>query len=85
MDENLYERYKTLTELEIKDLIVDKKWMATVKQTIQVEMSQISQKLTKRIKELAGQYEKPLPELASETEALVSKVEAHLNRMGFTW
>ena len=78
-------KYKELTEADIKTLVIDDKWMLTIEQAIQAEKDRISQRLTKRIKELAERYESTLPELVAETEALTSKVEAHLNKMGYAW
>ncbi|MFZ4084520.1 MAG: type I restriction-modification system subunit M [Vampirovibrionia bacterium] len=78
-------KYKELTEADIKTLVIDDKWMLTIEQAVQAEKDRISQRLTKRIKELAERYESTLPELVSETEALTSKVEAHLNKMGYAW
>jgi len=32
-----------------------------------------------------GRYAEPLPKLVTETEALTSKIDAHLKEMGFIW
>jgi type I restriction enzyme M protein len=47
-------------------------------------MDRISQRLTRRIKELAERYETPMPRLEKETEELTKKVENHLKKMGFS-
>ena len=78
-------KYKELTEADIKTLVIDDKWMLTIEQAVQAEKDRISQRLTKRIKELADRYESTLPKLVTKTEALTSKVEAHLNKMGYAW
>jgi len=85
LDKKLYAKYPTLTEDEIKTLVVDDKWMATIEKAIQTEMDRISQRLTHRIKELAERYEKPLPVQTDEVKELESKVSAHLEKMGFVW
>jgi len=46
-------KYKNMTESEIKVLVVDDKWMATLEKAVDSEMERISQRLTGRIKELA--------------------------------
>ena len=74
-----------MIELEIKDLVVDDKWMATLEKAVDSEMERISQRLTGRIKELAERYAKPLPILVNETETLSRKVDEHLKKMGFIW
>ncbi len=85
LDDKVIAKYKALTESEIKILVVDDKWMATLEQAVKGEMDRISQRLTQRIKELAERYATPLPILISEAETLTSKVEAHLKKMGFLW
>ncbi len=85
LDNCVLTKYGDLTEDEIKTLVVDDKWMPTLRQAINSEMDRISQRLTQRIKELAERYEMPLPELTSEVEELTSKVDAHLQKMGMVW
>ena len=85
LDKKLYAKYPTLTEDEIKTLVVDDKWMATIEKAIQTEMDRISQRLTQRIKELAERYETPLPAQTDEVKELESKVNIHLEKMGFVW
>ena len=79
------EKYKTLTEAEIKLLVVDDKWMTKIEQSINGEMDRISQRLTERIKELAERYDTPLPKLTTEIDTLTNKVDEHLKKMGFLW
>ena len=85
LDAKVAARYKALSEDEVKTLVVDDKWLATLSADVQTELDRISQALTGRIKELAERYATPLPELAEEVEALSGKVDAHLERMGFVW
>ena len=85
LDDALYEHYPTLTEEEIKVLVVDDKWLASIETAIKAEIDQISQGLTNRIKELANRYETPLPELVEKAESLEKTVNTHLEKMGFEW
>lgn len=85
LDKKLYAKYPTLTEDEIKTLVVDDKWMATIDKDIHTEMDRISQRLTQRIKELAERYETPLPQQTAEVSKLEKRVNAHLEKMGFVW
>jgi len=85
LDKKVYAKYPTLTEDEIKTLVVDDKWMETIEKAIQTEMDRISQRLTQRIKELAERYETPLPSQADEVKELENRVNAHLEKMGFVW
>jgi type I restriction enzyme M protein len=56
-----------------------------LRQPIKNEIDQISQRLSNRIKELAERYESPLPSIDSEVSELESKVNTHLQNMGFVW
>jgi len=77
--------YAKLTEDEIKVLVVDDKWMATLAAEVQTELDRVSQALTGRIKELAERYKSPLPKLTEDVDALSARVDEHLKKMGFSW
>jgi type I restriction enzyme M protein len=77
-------KYGTLAEDEIKGLVVDDKWLATLAAAIHGEMGRVSQRLTRRIKELAERYEIPIPQMASRVAELEARVNRHLERMGFS-
>jgi type I restriction enzyme M protein len=83
LDKKTLARYKTLTETEIKQLVVDDKWMTSIERSIKTEMERISQRLTQRIKELAERYETPLPLQTKDVKILEEKVTKHLELMGF--
>jgi type I restriction enzyme M protein len=85
LDAKAYARYPRLTEDEIKALVVDDKWMATIEANIQSELDRISQALASRIRQLAERYSTPLPILSDEVETLSENVNEHLKGMGFTW
>jgi type I restriction enzyme M protein len=75
--------YPKLSEAEIKTIVVEDKWMATLSAAVQGELDRVSQTLTGRIRQLAERYAEPLPQLAADVAALNAKVEAHLTKMGF--
>lgn len=83
LDMKLLNKYRALTEEEIKKLVVEDKWMAALFLNIEAELERISQTLSLRIKELTERYAVPLPMLTAQTEELTKKVEAHLAKMGF--
>ena len=85
LETKVWDRYKLLTDDEIKVLVVDDKWIHVMDDAIHTEMQRISQRLTQRIKELAERYETPLPLQLVEVKALEEKVNAHLSKMGFVW
>jgi type I restriction enzyme M protein len=80
---NVFAKYKTLTTNDIKQLVVNDKWMNAIQQAIHTEMENISQQLAQRIKELATRYETPLPQQAEQLKKLEEKVSRHLYKMGF--
>ena len=83
LDKNLLKKYNDFTEPEIQELVVNDKWLATIHDSINEEMEQISNKLARRINELAERYETPLPDLTKEVQTLSKKVDDHLEKMGF--
>jgi type I restriction enzyme M protein len=62
---------------------VDDKWMNTISQDVSSEMKRISQRLARRINELAQRYAMPMPELNAGVDELEMKVNRHLKKMGF--
>ena len=75
-------KYGQLTEDEIKTLVVDDKWLATLAAAVQGELDRVSQTLTARIRQLAERYASPLPEIIDEVAAMSARVEVHLKKMG---
>jgi type I restriction enzyme M protein len=78
-------KYEQLTEADIKALVVDDKWLATLATAVQSELDRVSQTLTTRIRELAERYESPLPNILEELLVLSAKVDEHLKKMGAVW
>jgi type I restriction enzyme M protein len=85
LDAKAYAKYPTLTEAEIKALVVDDKWLAALDAAVHGEMDRISQVLTQRVKELAERYETPMPRQARRVADLEQAVTRHLEKMGFSW
>lgn len=85
LDAKIDAKYPTLTEDEIKTLVVDDKWLAALHAAVQGELDRVSQTLTGRIRQLAQRYSTPLPQLTEEVEALATRVDEHLKRMGAVW
>ena len=81
----LVTKYGKLSEDEVKTLVVEDKWLATIAAAVQGELDRVSQTLTGRVRELAERYATPLPELVDEVEAIAARVNGHLKKMGATW
>ncbi|MFA7166392.1 MAG: N-6 DNA methylase, partial [Desulfoplanes sp.] len=84
LDDAAYAQYPKLSEEEIKTLVVEDKWLASLETAVNGELDRISQGLTKRVKELAERYAKPLPVLSERVAELEEKVGRHLAKMGFS-
>jgi len=83
LDKRVYDTYPSLSEEEIKTLVVNDKWLATLELAFHGEMNRISQALTQRIKQLAERYETPVSVHVQRVSELEAKVNAHLASMGF--
>ena len=85
LDKAVFGQYPRLSEDEIKTLVVEDKWHATLAGAVSAEIERVTQQLANRVKVLEERYESPLPELENEVEALAGKVAAHLKKMGVEW
>lgn len=85
LDTKVAAKYGQLAEAEIKTLVGDDKWLATLAASVQSELDRVSQALTGRIRQLAERYATPLPSLTEEVGALAARVDKHLEKMGFAW
>lgn len=85
LDEKARERYAILTDEEIMDLLVNKKWYYSIGNGINDLYTAISHQLADRIIELSKRYADTLPDLMKQTADYEAKVKSHLERMGYTW
>lgn len=85
LDNQAHERYAALTDDEIMDLLVSKKWYDSIGNGIFDLHTAISHQLADRIIELSKRYADTLPDLMKQTAAYEAKVKSHLERMGFSW
>ena len=85
LEAKLDAKYPTLTEDEIKTLVVDDKWLGAIAAAVQGELDRVSQTLTGRIRQLAERYATPLPQLTDEVATLAARVDGHLKKMGAVW
>jgi type I restriction enzyme M protein len=85
LDAKTVKRYAKLSDVEVKLLVVEDKWLTVLQGDATGELDRVSQALTGRVKLLTERYTTPLSKLAESVEALSAKVEAHLKWMGFAW
>ncbi|AWS53538.1 MULTISPECIES: type I restriction-modification system subunit M [Proteus] len=85
LDLAVFKQYPKLSIDEIKNLIVDDKWLATLQSNIEAEIERVTQQLANRVKELEERYNEPLPAITKSVEDLNEKVAGHLKAMGLEW
>lgn len=76
-------KYTTFTEAEVINLVVEKKWLASISSMIQNEMQQVTQRLTTDVTAIVERYEQTLSNIDAEVRYLEAKVNEHLAKMGF--
>ena len=82
LEEQVLAQYGKLTTDDIKKLVVDDKWGATIETGIESELVTAVQRFTARLHVLADRYEATVGQLDAEIETLGVKVERHLAAMG---
>jgi type I restriction enzyme M protein len=85
LDLAVFNQYPKLTIEEIKTLIVDDKWLATLQANIVTEIERVTQQMANRVKQLEERYSTPLPTLTQSVDNLSDKVVRHLKAMGLEW
>jgi type I restriction enzyme M protein len=85
LTEKLSTKYLQLTEKEVKNLVIDDKWITALNASVQKELHRVSQTLTGRISQLSERYGVSLPILIKQLSNISSKVDKHLKKMGKEW
>jgi len=82
LDEEVIAKYGKLTEDEIKQLVVDDKWIGAVKAVVDAELSRVAGTLVSRLQQLQRRYGTTVPALEASVSELSARVQKHLNLMG---
>jgi type I restriction enzyme M protein len=85
LDEKVLAKYGTLTEAEIKTLVVEDKWFPSLRSAIDGEVQRLTNALAERVRDLEERYQTTLPDIEEEVEEYAGKVEGHLKAMGVAW
>ncbi len=85
LDLAVFKQYPQLSEAEIKTLLVNDKWLATLQGNIVAEIERVTQHLANRVKELEQRYSEPLPAITRRVDELSDKVAEHLKAMGLAF
>ena len=75
-------RYGDLTEPDIKQLVLDDKWHATIRTRVAAEVDSLTLSLVGRIQELGERYDQTLGDLDANLAELDSRLSANLADMG---
>lgn len=85
LDARCHEQYAQLTDEQVIDLLVNRKWLATIGNGIEAIYDEVANQLSDRIAQLAGRYADSLPQIEQEAARLEASVKASLKEMGYTW
>jgi type I restriction enzyme M protein len=85
LDELVFKKIPKIPSNEIKELVVQDKWFATVQAHIIEEIERVTQQLANRVKTLEERYSETLPFLSKDVEKFSGLVEGHLKKMGLSW
>lgn len=75
-------KYGKLTEDDVKNLVVDDKWLAVLESSVHGELDRVSNTLAGRLRLLGERYAVPLSAVAAHAAQLSLQVDAHLKKMG---
>lgn len=76
-------KYAALSDSEVRELVVNKKWLATIAGRCQEEMQRVTQDIAASVMALAERYERTLGAMEKSASELENKVNNHLLKMGF--
>ena len=74
-----------LTENEGKILVVNQKWLASLRSSVHEDVERVMHTFAQQLKSLADRYATPLPKIEQKVAGLKVRITAHLQKMGLTW
>ncbi len=84
LDEDTLNKCGGLTEADIKALVLDDKWAATIRDRIAGEAESLTLTLVARIRQLGERYAETVSDLEGELRRVGAGVEQHLLEMGLS-
>lgn len=76
-------KYAALTEDEIKTLVIQRKWLASIISGCEALMQTVTHRISSDVTTLVERYETTLPELAQDVTKYEDEVKGYLKEMGF--
>jgi type I restriction enzyme M protein len=83
LDHHVIKKFKTLKELEIKEIVIQDKWFNSINLLLNEEFEKIMYNLSEKIFKLSEKYEFSLLDLTKDVELLSSKLNFNLKKMGY--
>jgi len=77
-------KYAHLSDIEVKTLIVEDKWFASIREAIECTFD-MTQQFADSIRTLEKRYAHPLPEIEQQVKILNERVAQHLQMTGLAW
>lgn len=84
IDTEAFEKYSELTEDDVKDLVVNKKWLVRIASDVETEQEKVAQTLTQWVKTLLERYNRTLWDIENDVKSYEEKVNEHLRKMWFS-
>ncbi|MEP4548448.1 MAG: class I SAM-dependent DNA methyltransferase [Saccharospirillum sp.] len=81
----VFRKIPVIPEAELKDIVVNAKWFASVEEEVIKEIERVTQSLANRVKTLEQRYSKTLPSISEDVAKYTNLVEDHLRKMGLSW
>ena len=76
-------KFTTLAEDEIKQLVIEDKWLGRMAECVESETKRLLQSMVVRVEELAGRYETKLEDLEAKRAKLLQKTTENMKLLGF--
>jgi len=85
LDESVFARYASLSEDDVRQLVVEDKWLATLRAGVRGEVERVTERLANRVRTLEKRYTEPLVSLSQQVEIYSEKVLVHLANLGVSF
>ena len=84
LTEKVVKKYASLPEEEIKTLVVERKWLASVVSGCEALMQSVTHRIGRDVTALVERYEDTLADLSADVSRYEDEVNGYLREMGFT-
>ena len=83
LDSLVLAKYGDLSETEVKEIVIDDKWIAALRLAVEEELQRLVDVLGQRVRLLDQRYDLTVTELIAALDDLTLRVDGHLAKMGF--